>query len=223
MYSNYTTLNDIHSHGPDNEGWNKLTAGLPAQHRGDTPIPFGMILSLCGPYFAIWALQANRNTSAKQAEMAFACDCAERVLSAFEARYPHNSRPRDCLDAARRFLAGKITKAGLGVFTDAVQEVLDGIPRDITVSYERASAGAAIHAVQSVLWAAHGSADLAAYEARHSKRCTAFIVNLVPIYMMKETPAVNTDQPDELEVQRNMFMSRFVDIDNIRHFLPSPG
>lgn len=38
--------------------------------------------------------------------VAWAADCAERVLPLFEAERPHDSRPRDALAAVRRWLVG---------------------------------------------------------------------------------------------------------------------
>ena len=38
----------------------------------------------------------------------FAADCAERVLPLFEGLYPDDSRPRDAIVAARRFVNGEI-------------------------------------------------------------------------------------------------------------------
>ena len=39
----------------------------------------------------------------------FACDCAERVLPLYEERYPEDKRPRQAIEAARRFANGEAT------------------------------------------------------------------------------------------------------------------
>ena len=39
----------------------------------------------------------------------FACDCAEHVLSLYEAQYPDDGRPRKAIEIARRYAEGKAT------------------------------------------------------------------------------------------------------------------
>ena len=43
----------------------------------------------------------------------FAADCAQDVLPLFEAKYPHDMRPRDAIAVARRYAVGSATKAEL--------------------------------------------------------------------------------------------------------------
>lgn len=43
----------------------------------------------------------------------FACDCAERVLSIFESKYPGDSRPRTVIEVSRRFAVGDASRAEL--------------------------------------------------------------------------------------------------------------
>jgi hypothetical protein len=41
--------------------------------------------------------------------VAWACDCAERALAAFERRYPNDNRPRKCIETTRAWLRGGAT------------------------------------------------------------------------------------------------------------------
>lgn len=43
----------------------------------------------------------------------FACDCAERVLPAFERLYPDDQRPRKAIDTARLYAKGKASQEDL--------------------------------------------------------------------------------------------------------------
>ena len=49
----------------------------------------------------------------------FACDCAERVLPIYEKEYPDDKRPREAIEAARRYAEGKATKKELAAASDA--------------------------------------------------------------------------------------------------------
>jgi hypothetical protein len=49
----------------------------------------------------------------------FACDCAERALYLFEARYPDDGRPRKAIEVARRYAEGAATREELAAARDA--------------------------------------------------------------------------------------------------------
>ena len=73
----------------------------------------------------------------------FACDCAEHVLSLYEAKYPDDGRPRKAIETARRYAEGK----------DAVEEL----------AAEGAAAWAAARAAEgAAAWAAARAAAWAA-------------------------------------------------------------
>ena len=40
----------------------------------------------------------------------FACDCAARVLPIYEKKYPKDDRPRNAIEAARKYAKGEITR-----------------------------------------------------------------------------------------------------------------
>ena len=75
----------------------------------------------------------------------FAADCAEHVLPLFEARFPDDSRPRDAIVAARRFVDGEITIDDLEAAMYAAR--------------------AARYAARYAVWAAASPADCAARAA----------------------------------------------------------
>lgn len=41
----------------------------------------------------------------------FACDCADHVLHLYEDKYPNDKRPREAIEARRKFAKGEITAA----------------------------------------------------------------------------------------------------------------
>lgn len=48
-----------------------------------------------------------------------ACDCAELVLSIFEAKYPDDKRPRNTVEMARKWVVGKATLEEVRTAADA--------------------------------------------------------------------------------------------------------
>ncbi len=72
----------------------------------DTPITLAKIVETNGLENALWALRATVEPSDKLARL-FACDCAERVLSLFENKYPDDKRPRQAIEIARRYAMGQ--------------------------------------------------------------------------------------------------------------------
>jgi hypothetical protein len=93
----------------------------------------------------------------------FACDCAERVLSIYEDRYPNDDRLRRAIDVARRFAGGGASaeelQAALALVRDAA-DVASGQARLAAFSAFgttlRESQDAAITAARSAMWALDG-------------------------------------------------------------------
>ncbi len=79
----------------------------------------------------------------------FACDCAEKVLPLFEAKYPNDKRPYQCIMTARHYAGGTATKEEL----DAVWAAADAAAVDVTRAETWTSAEAAARAA---VWAATG-------------------------------------------------------------------
>jgi hypothetical protein len=54
-----TTLNRIRAHGPCEDGWRKLLAGLGKTRADDEPLPFAAILRINGLDDALWCVRAE--------------------------------------------------------------------------------------------------------------------------------------------------------------------
>ena len=100
-----TTLAAIRSHSPCASGWKTLIAAL-GDYGDETPLPLTRIVETNGVADALWAVARTLSeTEAKRLCVTFACECAERPLPKFEAKYPENNRPRAAIEAARSWLA----------------------------------------------------------------------------------------------------------------------
>ena len=93
----------------------------------------------------------------------FACDCAARVLSLYEDRYPKDGRLRAAIDAARRFAEGVASAEELQVALVLVREAADvasGQARLAAFSAFgttlREAHDAALTAARSAMWALDG-------------------------------------------------------------------
>jgi len=62
----------------------------------------------------------------------FVADCAAHVLSRFEKLYPTDRRPRQAIEAARLFAAGKITSEQLKAAADAAYRAADEVAVSLT-------------------------------------------------------------------------------------------
>lgn len=93
----------------------------------------------------------------------FACDCAERVLSIYEDRYPNDDRLRQAIEVARRFADGAASaedlQAALALVRGAA-DVASGQSRMAAFSAFgttlREAQDAAITAARSAMWAIDG-------------------------------------------------------------------
>jgi len=93
----------------------------------------------------------------------FACDCAARVLSLYEDRYPEDGRLRAAIDAARRFAEGVASAEELQAALVLVREAADvagGQARLAAFSAFgttlREAHDAALTAARSAMWALDG-------------------------------------------------------------------
>jgi hypothetical protein len=105
------------------------------------------ILKSNGLDHAIWALR----TQEKKYSVEFAVGCAENVLNLFESKYPEDKRPRNAIDAAKRYLENPSEENRLACW---------------------AAAGAACDAASSA-WAAADAADAAGAAYAADAACAA--------------------------------------------------
>ena len=109
-----------------------------------------------------WAA-AHTGPSGRRIVVAWAADCAERVLPVWEARRPSDSRPRDAIALVRRWLAD---------------------PESVTQRELRAAAyAAAAYAAAAGYAAAYAAADAAydAYAAARDAADAAAVRTVVPV------------------------------------------
>ncbi|MBC7350451.1 MAG: hypothetical protein H5U05_10820 [Candidatus Aminicenantes bacterium] len=95
----------------------------------------------------------------------FACDCAERVLPLYEARYD-DDRPRKAIETARRYAEGKADVEELAAARAAAWEAALNASRDASRAAAWAAAWAAVWAAEEAVWAAaRAAAEDAAWAA----------------------------------------------------------
>jgi hypothetical protein len=117
-----TTLNIIRAAKPCADGWAKLLKSLPSDIDHDAKIDFSHILESNGLEDTLWGLRCVLPEQEKERDREarlLACDYAENVLPLFEKEYPNDKRPRECIEVARRFANGKVTRAELAAAGDA--------------------------------------------------------------------------------------------------------
>lgn len=103
----YTSLNDIRSKHPCEEGWRKLLAHLGKTNSDDDPIPLTTILDSNGVDDTIWVLGNVCGEAGINICVVFAIVCAERVLPIFESACPGDNSVRLAIEEAHEFLDGK--------------------------------------------------------------------------------------------------------------------
>ena len=98
------------------EGYRTLAKHLGGvtKYGADTPIDLLTILDSNGLLDTMWCLRATQQEAdALTVARLFAIDCAESALPIFEAKYPNDQRPRQAIQAAKDYMAGKITREAL--------------------------------------------------------------------------------------------------------------
>jgi len=89
----------------------------------------------------------------------FAADCAEHVLSIYEKKYPDDDRPRNAIEAVRKYANGKITREELDAVGDSAWAAAWAAVGD---SAWDAAGDAVGTAARAAAWAAWGGAAWAA-------------------------------------------------------------
>ena len=96
----------------------------------------------------------------------FACDCAERVLPIYEKVFPKETRVRDCIQTARKFIFGLATKEELAAARDAAWDAAQAAAWDAAQDAAQDAAWAAAwDAARVAAWAAGVAARVAAWAA----------------------------------------------------------
>lgn len=103
------TLAQIKAHRPCDEWWHTLTTALGPGWPEDRPIPLSWITETNGLHDALWAICCLPPETARRVSVAFRTACAQRVLPAWTARFPEDTRVVDALATCRAWLRGEAT------------------------------------------------------------------------------------------------------------------
>jgi hypothetical protein len=154
------------------KGFENLKSSLGKGHSATDLIPLTHVIKSNGLHDAIWAFKATVENSDYLARE-FAIFCARQVLHIYEAKYPDDSRLRDCIDAAERYNNKEITLDELGVFRNAALTVKRYAATEAAM-VEDATAEAAAESARATLWSAANSARIAASKAAEAAYWAAY-------------------------------------------------
>jgi len=159
-----TTLARIRTCSPCTSGWKTLNKFLGEGFDHDTEINLLTILESNGVADMLWCLRATVQ-DAKSVASQLAIEFAEQALPIFESRSPNDLRPRQAIQAARDFAAGKITKDELAAYAAYAADAADAAyaAYDADAAYAAYAADAAAYA--DAAYAADAAAYAAAYAA----------------------------------------------------------
>jgi hypothetical protein len=109
----------------------------------------------------------------------FALHCAKQVLPIFENKYPNDSRVRDCIDAAERYLNGNETLENLKVFRASASAAAAAADAAYAAAYAAdAYAADAAAAAADDAYAAAYAADAADDDAAYKLSILNFVKSL---------------------------------------------
>jgi len=154
-----TTLNEIRSHEPCSDGWEKLLKSLGKTKADDEPLELVTILESNDIADAVWCLGCLSEDHEYLVRL-FACACAESVLHLYENEYPEDFRVRNCIETSKKY--------ALGLYDDATWATTLTAAGAITLT----AAGAAAWATTR---AAAGTAAWATARAAAGAVCDATV------------------------------------------------
>ena len=145
-------------------GYKKLAKALGGikTYGADTEINLLTILESNGLDDALWCLRATVQDADKIKRL-IACDFAESVLHIFESKRPGDDRPRKAIEAARKFVAGEITR-------EQMQQARTAAYAADAYAADAYAADADDDAAYAAAAAAAYADDDAAYAARQKKK-----------------------------------------------------
>jgi len=162
-----TTLAKIRACSPCTSGWQTLLKHLGKTEADNDEINLLTILKSNGVQDMLWCLRATNEDSKKIASQ-LAIEFAEQALPIFEKRYPNDKRPRNAIQGARDYLAGKIdlaTLRNLRAYAYAAYAAYAAAAYAAYAAYAAADADADAYAAAA---AAAADADAAAYAAAYA-------------------------------------------------------
>jgi len=110
-----TTFTKLRAANACTEGYKKLATHLGGvrKYGASTDIPVAIIMTSNGRDDTLWTLAHACGPEGEKIAHTFACDCAERVIHLYEAKYPNDDRPRNAIEAKRSWLRGDATDGEL--------------------------------------------------------------------------------------------------------------
>lgn len=154
-YKTTTTLNEIRSMHPCEDGWAKLLKGLGKTKADDESLELRTILDINGLDDALWCLQVpSLDRLSRHVQAAY----AERVLHIYEAKYPNDTSLRDQIAMLRNDDATSEQRdAAWDAAWDAARGALEAA-RDAREDARAAWAALAAFVARAV-WAASNALD----------------------------------------------------------------
>lgn len=149
-----TSLTLLREHRACADRYRHLRRALGPGWGKEKPIPILRVLRENGLADALWALRAvpekQAATRDKIAHL-LAADYAAHVLHVFESRFPTDTRPRDCIVAARLFARGKVTRRELAVAGAAAEDAA-WEAKSVFAPHTETPASMAAAAAMSTVW-----------------------------------------------------------------------
>ena len=100
-----TTLDQIKSFSPCENGWKKLLNHLGQGFPTDKEFAVAEVVKSNGISDTFWLLKrVMQPVALKKLSVEFACDCAERVLHIYEIKCPENKAPQKAIEAGIAWL-----------------------------------------------------------------------------------------------------------------------
>ena len=169
----HTTFALCHKAGACSEGYRTLAKALGGvtNYGRNTPIPLATIIDTNSIQDALWALRCvlpDEEAIRDRIARLMACDCAGSVLAIYEAKYPGDTRVRDCIAVVRRYALGQATESERSAAQSAAWSA-----RSAAWSAAELAAWSARSAARSAAWSAAESARLAAESAAWSAAWSA--------------------------------------------------
>jgi hypothetical protein len=162
-----TTLDTIAAYKPCESGWDKLVAGI-GDIKRNKPFALSRIIEINDIQDTLWALKHTQPLEVfSRIVVTFACDCAERVLPVYEAKYPENKAPHEAIRQARLFLEPDFYAADAADAANAAYAAADAAKAAYAAA-DAADAANAAYAAYAAAYAATRAADAtdaAAYAA----------------------------------------------------------
>ena len=157
-----TTLKRIRDHGPCENGWKTLLAGLGKRKADDEPLPFATILRISGLDFALWCARAEPQH--ERVWRLFAVWCVRQVQHLLT-----DQRSLVALDVSERYANGMATDTELRAARDNARVASWNAASRRAASAESAAWYAAWVDGWEVVWEAPLAAEIAAGSKRYNR------------------------------------------------------